>query len=117
MARPKKEQAAQQLRHLGAWVTEEDFAAVDAKARRAGLSRSAFVRQACLDAPIVVRETRADFALTYEINMVGVNLRQALQEFRYDGRRDPENLLQAIDTAKRILAVAHEELLDGSARR
>lgn len=111
MARPKKTDPAKLTHHLPpVRCTGSEHALVHGKAKEAGLSCSEYVRRMATEGKIVVVEARTDFALTYEVKKTGVNLMQALKEFRYEGRRDPENLLQAIDKANRILDVALEDI-------
>lgn len=77
MARPKNVETANRLTVLPpVRCTEAERAAIAARAEAAGLTVSAYVRQASSTGRVVIRQAKADFALTNELRRIGVNLNQ-----------------------------------------
>lgn len=77
MARPKK--AAND--RLTAFIpptrcTESDKAVIVARAKKAGLPVSTFVRMMAMNGKVLVKESKTDFALIYELRKIGNNLNQ-----------------------------------------
>jgi hypothetical protein len=118
MARPKKAQHDKldcQLPETR--CTGSDLVMLKEKAAQAGISRGEYLRRLIRNAEIVVRQSHADVALVREVNRIGVNLWQALREYRANGGAEPEALASAIAKVDRILDPVLEDMLDGSTRR
>lgn len=115
MARPQKQEAARQSRFVSFRVTEDDAAAIAARAAAAGLSVSAYAREQATRGRVVVRQARGLDAATLEtVRRLGVNLNQITQAMHARGGRVPPELGDLCRLIDRVLG---EALADDPAHR
>jgi len=92
MARPRKENPDRKSRVLRSRATESEFAAASAKAAKAGLDISEYIRRMALHGRVEARRTDpVSFELITELKRVGNNLNQiAYHANIHDGEISPE---------------------------
>ena len=101
MARPRKTAAETKDQIVTFRLKPEDLAEVEARAKRAGLTRSDYLRRMALRGRITIRPSaRTDFQLVAALNRIGVNLNQMTRTANQTGRVPPEvrRLCRKIET-------------------
>ena len=94
-------------------VTEGELAAIKQKARESGLpTQSEYIRRACLDAVVVVREPLADVDLIRQLAAIGNNLNQLARSANIEGWLDPVQIAE-LEELKTIIRTLISELTDG----
>ncbi len=91
MARPQKSTTDKRsvfLPHIR--CTPAEKASVAAQAAKAGVSTSEFVRSMAIDGKVVIKESKADFALIYELRKIGNNLNQLTHLAHSTGKFSPK---------------------------
>ena len=93
MARPQKQQPDRQSRFVSFRVTEDEAAAIAARAAAAGLSVSAYAREQAKRGRVVIRQARGlDVASQQILRALGVNLNQITHAMHMRGGRLPPHL-------------------------
>ena len=87
-------------------TTERDQ--IKAKARGAGLTLSEYQRRACLNQPVVTRQSRADAALVQQLAGIGHNLNQLTRKAHIFDEVERTRLNVLLSVIRRITA----ELID-----
>lgn len=92
MTRPKKEKELNRSHHITLRLTDMEYEVVTAKAKEAGLSRSAYLRKMILDGKMEIRyDIVADLpelqTLAAEFGKIGSNLNQIARYFNTGGIR------------------------------
>ena len=91
MARPRKKKSDSRGESVSFRLTPDERAAVEARAKKAGLSRSDYLRRMALKGHITVAPpARLDFKLVAELNRIGVNLNQLTRAANATGQVPPE---------------------------
>ncbi|MEL6843511.1 MAG: plasmid mobilization relaxosome protein MobC, partial [Bacteroidota bacterium] len=91
MARPQKsitDKRSAFLPHIR--CTPSEKVTVAARAGKAGVSISEFVRSMAINGDIIVKHSKADFALIYELRKIGNNLNQLTHLAHSTGKFSPE---------------------------
>ena len=87
MARPRKDNDQAKGQTVTFRLTPDELAQVDDRAKRAGMTRSAYVRRMALRGRITVRTSaKADFQLVAALNRIGVNLNQLTRTANQNNR-------------------------------
>lgn len=104
--RPKKTTEAVRSRPTTFWATTAEEAAIMARAASAGMSVSAYVRDAALGVPI--RAARRDYApeIVVQLRRAGNNLNQCLYEARVGNFR-PSTARATEDALRKLEAAMH----------
>ena len=77
MARPKKKAADTCTRQLPpVRCTESDYTAIQARAKKANMTITQFIRQMALTGQVVVKESQTDFQEVHQLKRIGTNLNQ-----------------------------------------
>lgn len=109
MARPTKTDTDSRGEIVTFRLRPDELAAVDDRARRAGLRRSDYLRRMALRGRITVRPTaRPDFELVAAINRIGVNLNQMTRTANQTGSVPPE-VRRLCQTIEKLVAQAAEQ--------
>ena len=91
MARPRKQKSDSRGESVSFRLTPDELAAVEARAKKAGLTRSDYLRRMALKGKIsVAPPARLDFKLVAELNRIGVNLNQMTRAANATGEVPPE---------------------------
>lgn len=91
MARPRKNKTESRAASVSFRLTPDELAAVEARAKKAGLTRSDYLRRMAVKGHIsVAPPPRLDFQLVAELNRIGVNLNQLTRAANATGQVPPE---------------------------
>ena len=110
MARPKK--ATEEARNvfIGVRLRADELAEIDARAERAGMNRSDYVREMALKGRVKVEQNRRlDPATVMELKRIGVNLNQLVRKTHIRDELPPG----LPDLCEQIEAVVMEAVMDG----
>ena len=75
MARPRKDSNKRE-KQLRARCTEAEFSTISARAERAGMTLSEYVRDMALSGKVEVQENHYDFQTVDQLRRIGINLNQ-----------------------------------------
>lgn len=103
MARQKERAAERSSRFPSVRCTEEELAAVRERAAAAGLTESAYLRRIATTGRIVVKQARADAALTAQLQRIGVNLNQMTRAMHIKGGDVPLALQDVLADVQTLL--------------
>lgn len=110
MARPKKEDSEKLTKSLPpVRCSENDYRAIDARAKQVSLSMSEFIREAALGHKIIVRQSNTNFDLVQELKRSGNNLNQ-LAKLYHSTNKEPFELREALSRHERVLHKIFEAL-------
>lgn len=90
MARPQKKEHEKLTAILRSRCTPLEKQLIQAKAKSAGLTESAYLRSAAIKAKIDMPVASTDFAVSRELRYVGNNLNQLTKLFHSTGGEPPE---------------------------
>ena len=91
MARPRKATADKRTAQIGVRYTPDELAQLARAAALAGLSPSAYIRQASLSGRVTVSARRSlEWPVFDQLRRIGVNLNQAVRVANAHGRIPPE---------------------------
>jgi len=93
MARPQKAPHEKATEQVNIRLSPADLARVQARAARAGMTVSDFVRNAALNKPVTVTETSApDAMIRHELRRIGSNLNQVAHVMNAGGVSSPDRI-------------------------
>ncbi len=91
MSRPRKKDSDKQTHQLPAVrCTTEEYVDISERSRKAGLSLSAYVRRAARGQKIIVKQSKWDSALIFQLRKLAVNLNQQTRKLHETGRESSE---------------------------
>ena len=118
MARPRKDPTEALTGHLATRVTVEDRAKIEARAQKAGLPVSSYIRKASVTGKVTVSNqttaSRTDAAVLSELNASGLNLNQIAHALNIIKMKsgDPQALatLQGLEHQLALLVADQKEV-------
>ena len=91
MARPRKKDTDSRGEIVTFRLRPDELSKLDARAEKAGLRRSDYLRKMALSGRITVRPSaRPDFKLVAALNRIGVNLNQLTRTANASGKLPPQ---------------------------
>ena len=90
--------------------TTGEKATITSRAKRAGMSTSAYLRSMALTGKIVIKDAKTDMALLYQLKKIGTNLNQIARKFNGTGKVQPSELIKTCRKINRLIHQIKEQL-------
>jgi hypothetical protein len=83
--------------------TEKELATIQQKAAALGMTQGAYLRAMALSGKVIVKQARADDALFFQLQKIGVNLNQMTKEVHATGGSVPVALSATLGKLEALL--------------